>query len=103
VACIWAAVLCHFIAPIHNPVRIVWQAFLESAKARTAFQPLPLPAVRLSPAEQCRVRDRSTIMARQLFAERGDEFADAQARPPPGSVVWLHVMVHETCAARVGS
>lgn len=56
------------------------QAFLESAQARTAFQPLPMPAVRLSPAEQCRVRDRSTIMARQLFAERGDEFADAQAR-----------------------
>ncbi|KAK9837124.1 hypothetical protein WJX81_004650 [Elliptochloris bilobata] len=53
-------------------------AFLESAKARTAFQPLPMPAVQLSPAEQCRVRDRSTIMARQLFAERGDEFADAQ-------------------------
>lgn len=57
------------------------QAFLESAQARTAFQPLPMPGVQLSPAEQCRVRDRSTIMARQLFAERGDEFADAQARP----------------------
>ena len=38
--------------------------------------------MRLSPAEQCRVRDRSTIMARQLYAERGDDFADAQARCP---------------------
>jgi len=60
----------------------VGQAFLECAKLRTGFLTLPGPAMRLSPAEQCRVRDRSTIMARQLYAERGDDFADAQARRP---------------------
>jgi len=42
------------------------------------FQGLMLPDCRLSVPEQCRVRDRTTIMARHIFADRGDEFADAQ-------------------------
>ena len=75
------------------------QAFLESAQARTAFQPLPMPGVQLSPAEQCRVRDRSTIMARQLFAERGDEFADAQARAACRLSPWERVPVSAPCRA----
>lgn len=36
--------------------------------------------VELSVADQCRIRDRSTIMARQLYAERGEGFADGQVR-----------------------
>ncbi|KAI7842283.1 hypothetical protein COHA_003924 [Chlorella ohadii] len=58
------------------------QAFLDSSKARAPFQPgmvaLPPPGAALSLADQCRVRDRSTIMARQLFAEQGPAFADEQ-------------------------
>eukprot|EP00192_Tetraselmis_astigmatica_P006655 CAMPEP_0117683932 /NCGR_PEP_ID=MMETSP0804-20121206/20753_1 /TAXON_ID=1074897 /ORGANISM="Tetraselmis astigmatica, Strain CCMP880" /LENGTH=738 /DNA_ID=CAMNT_0005494737 /DNA_START=148 /DNA_END=2364 /DNA_ORIENTATION=+ len=42
------------------------------------WRPPPLPNMGLSIPEQCRVRDRTTIMARQVFAEQGDEFADAQ-------------------------
>ena len=36
--------------------------------------------VELSVEDQCRIRDRSTIMARQLYAERGEGFADGQVR-----------------------
>ncbi len=42
------------------------------------FQPLPSPALQLTQLDQCRIRDRSTIMARHLFADRGDAFADEQ-------------------------
>lgn len=56
------------------------QAFLDSSKARAPFHPgiVAPPGAALSLADQCRVRDRSTIMARQLFAEQGPAFADEQ-------------------------
>lgn len=39
---------------------------------------MPAAGVALTVADQCRVRDRSTIMARHLYADLGDEFADTQ-------------------------
>ena len=57
------------------------QAFLDSARAQGPFQPMPLPPLQLSAPDQARIRDRSTIMARHLFADRGDAFADEQAWP----------------------
>ena len=51
---------------------------MESGRARAAFHPMPLPQMRLSVEDQCRVRDRSTIMARHMYADRGDAFADEQ-------------------------
>ena len=39
---------------------------------------MPLPQLRLSVEDQCRLRDRSTIMARQMYATQGNDFADAQ-------------------------
>lgn len=39
---------------------------------------MPLPQLRLSVEDQCRLRDRSTIMARQMYATQGAEYADAQ-------------------------
>jgi peroxin-5 len=54
------------------------QAFFTSAKVHGAFQPLPSPPLQLTQLDQCRIRDRSTIMARHLFADRGDAFADEQ-------------------------
>lgn len=56
------------------------QAFVNSAKLHTRFHPLPSVPMHLSTAEQCRIRDRSTIMARHLFADRGDAYADQQVR-----------------------
>ena len=57
------------------------QAFLASAKIQGAFQPPPAPPLQLTQLDQCRIRDRSTIMARHLFADRGDAYADEQACP----------------------
>lgn len=57
------------------------QAFLASAKVQGAFTPPPSgPPLQLTQLDQCRIRDRSTIMARHLFADRGDAYADEQAR-----------------------
>ena len=61
------------------------QAFLASAKVQGAFQPLPSPRLQLTQLDQCRIRDRSTIMARHLFADRGDVFADEQVGSIHGS------------------
>lgn len=68
--------------PSTRPRRL--QAFLDSSKARTPFRPaLAPPGAALSLADQCRVRDRSTIMARQLFAEQGAAFAGAWGQGTP--------------------
>lgn len=51
---------------------------MASGRAQADFQPMPLPQLRLSVEDQCRLRDRSTIMARQMYATQGAEYADAQ-------------------------
>ena len=53
---------------------------MESGRLGADFRPLPAEGVALTVADQCRVRDRSTIMARHLYADLGDDFADAQVR-----------------------
>ena len=62
--------------------RLHVQAFLDSSKAHAPFRPQhlagPPPGAALSLADQRRVRDRSTIMARQMFAEQGAAYADEQ-------------------------
>ena len=51
---------------------------MQSGRAQADFQPMPLPQLRLSVEDQCRLRDRSTIMARQMYASQGSHYADAQ-------------------------
>lgn len=61
------------------------QAFVDSSKAHAPFQPaLAPPGLALSLADQRRVRDRGTIMARQLFAEQGTEFAGGRGAAAGG-------------------
>ena len=71
------------------------QAFLDSSKARAPFHPglapPPPPGAALSLADQCRVRDRSTIMARQLFAEQGAAFAGGARRERDAAAGWAGV------------
>ncbi|GIL78820.1 hypothetical protein Vretimale_176 [Volvox reticuliferus] len=60
-----------------------FQAFVRSAlapgAAASAAGPLPPElAAQLSVADKVRIRDRSTIMARHLYADQGDKFADMQ-------------------------
>lgn len=72
---------CRCISLTPGSFRAIMQAFLDSSKAHAPFRPLPAaapPGVALSLPDQLRVRDRSTIMARQLFAEQGAAFADEQ-------------------------
>ncbi|KAK9841528.1 hypothetical protein WJX74_007257 [Apatococcus lobatus] len=61
-----------------EPLQPFLRAFLDSSKAQGPFPALPQPRVQLTVEDQCRIRDRSTIMARQLYAERGEGFADGQ-------------------------
>lgn len=61
-------------------VIVLLQSFMASGRAQADFQPMPLPQLRLSVEDQCRLRDRSTIMARQMYAPQGSQYADAQVR-----------------------
>ena len=53
---------------------------MNSAKGGVRMQPLPGPPLPLSQGHQCKIRDRATIVARHLFAERGDAYADSQVQ-----------------------
>ena len=59
---------------------------MDSAKGGVGMQRLPAPPLPLTQGDQCRIRDRSTIYARQLFAERGQGYADQQACCPRAPV-----------------
>ncbi|KAL6770309.1 PEX5 [Auxenochlorella protothecoides x Auxenochlorella symbiontica] len=63
---------------LQTAVAPFFKAFMDSGKTAMPFHPMRLPAVPLPVADQIRIRDRSLIMARQMFAEQGGQFADAQ-------------------------
>lgn len=66
-------------APVHAAVLPFLQAFFHSGSMRPGMTAGPLPpGMELSVPDKCRVRDRSTILARQVFADRGAAFADQQ-------------------------
>ena len=59
------------------------QVFLDTARVGGVAAGGPPPAAfanGLSVPEACRIRDRSTILARQLYAEQGPQLADQQVR-----------------------
>ena len=66
---------------------------MASGRAQADFQPMPLPQLRLSMEDQCRLRDRSTIMARQMYAGQGSDYADAQVSNFP--------VMHHCCLVNV--
>jgi hypothetical protein len=51
---------------------------MESGKVGMDFHPLRSAEARMPIEDQCRVRDRATIVSRHIFASRGEAFADAQ-------------------------
>ena len=60
------------------------------ARSQSHFSAGPLPpelASSLSLSDKCRIRDRSTIMARHMFADQGDRFADMQVNRGGGGVI----------------
>ncbi len=67
--------------PALGPLTPLLQTFFDSGRAQAPFRPMPLPAPAveaLSMRDKCRIRDRSTILARQLFTDLGGHFADEQ-------------------------
>ncbi|XP_061375213.1 peroxisome biogenesis protein 5 [Gastrolobium bilobum] len=53
-------------------------SFLDSSRGGIPFHPAPLPSLGLSEGDKQCIRDRSSIMARHLFADKSEEFIDAQ-------------------------
>ncbi|KAJ7558857.1 hypothetical protein O6H91_04G058900 [Diphasiastrum complanatum] len=54
------------------------RSFLDSSREEVPFYPVRLPELGLSAADKQRIRDRSSIMARHFFAEKGDDYVNAQ-------------------------
>jgi len=55
-------------------------SFLDSSRGGIPFHPAPLPVLGLSEGDKQCIRDRSSIMARHLFADKSEEFIHAQVR-----------------------
>ncbi|KAF7833861.1 peroxisome biogenesis protein 5 [Senna tora] len=53
-------------------------SFLDSGRGGIPFHPTSLPLLGLSEGDKQCIRDRSSIMARHLFADKSEEFIDAQ-------------------------
>ncbi|XP_058721953.1 peroxisome biogenesis protein 5 [Vicia villosa] len=53
-------------------------SFLDSSRGGIPFHPASLPVLGLSEGDKQCIRDRSSIMARHLFADKSDEFIHAQ-------------------------
>ncbi|KAK4278517.1 hypothetical protein QN277_016353 [Acacia crassicarpa] len=53
-------------------------SFLDSGRGGIPFHPAPLPLLGLSEGDKQCIRDRSSIMARHLFADKSEEFINAQ-------------------------
>ncbi|XP_047320093.1 peroxisome biogenesis protein 5-like [Impatiens glandulifera] len=52
--------------------------FVHSSQAGVPFHPMPLPVLGLSQGDKQCIRDRSSIMARHFFADKSEEFINAQ-------------------------
>lgn len=53
-------------------------SFLDSSRGGVPFHPAPLPVLGLSDGDKQCIRDRSSIMARHLFADKSEDFINAQ-------------------------
>ncbi|KAL1195231.1 Peroxisome biogenesis protein 5 [Cardamine amara subsp. amara] len=76
--------------PLYEPVQPTFEgppqrvlsnflhSFVESSRGGIPFRPAPVPVLGLSQSDKQCIRDRSSIMARHFFADRGEEFINAQ-------------------------
>lgn len=64
-------------------------SFLDSGRGGIPFHPTSLPLLGLSEGDKQCIRDRSSIMARHLFADKSEEFIDAQVR----KFIVLHILI----------
>eukprot|EP00250_Pteridium_aquilinum_P005263 c15385_g1_i1 orf=213-2492(+) len=54
------------------------RSFLDSSRAEVPFHPVSLPQLGLSDGDKLRIRNRSSVMAHHVFADKGQEYANAQ-------------------------
>ncbi|ESQ42806.1 hypothetical protein EUTSA_v10012791mg [Eutrema salsugineum] len=78
------------LGPMYEPVQPTFEgppqrvlsnflhSFVESSRGGIPFRPAPVPVLGLSQSDKQCIRDRSSIMARHFFADRGEEFINAQ-------------------------
>lgn len=62
----------------HSVLSGFLHSFLDSSREEAPFLVAKLPRLGLSELDKRRIRDRSSIMARHFFADKGEEFATAQ-------------------------
>ena len=53
-------------------------SFVNSNRGGIPFHPTPLPVLGLSEGDKQCIRDRSSIMARHFFADKSEDFINAQ-------------------------
>lgn len=53
-------------------------SFVESSRGGSPFRPASLPLLGLSEGDKQCIRDRSSIMARHFFADKSEDFINAQ-------------------------
>ncbi len=53
-------------------------SFVDSSRGGVPFRPTPLPILGLSEGDKQCIRDRSSIMARHFFADKSEDFINAQ-------------------------
>lgn len=68
--------------PVSGPPQRVLSSFLHSFvnsnQGGIPFRPTPLPVLGLSEGDKQCIRDRSSIMARHFFADKSEDFINAQ-------------------------
>lgn len=73
----------HYIAgPPQRVLSSFLRSFVESSHGGVPFRPAPLPLLGLSEGEKQCIRDRSSIMARHFFADKSEDFINAQVLCP---------------------
>jgi peroxin-5 len=65
-------------APPQRVLNGFLHSFLDSSRTNAPFPAVRLPELGLSQADKRRIRDRSHIMGRHIFADKGEAFIDSQ-------------------------
>lgn len=96
----------------------ILRSFVDSSRADVISYPVQLPELGLSETDKRRIRDRSSIIAQHLFADKGDGYVNAQVtallyslridsnltdrRLQGGHLSWIEEYWNETQGGKVG-
>lgn len=70
--------LDHIAGPPQRVLSGLLHSFVDSSHGGLPFRPAQLPMLGLSEGDKRCIRDRSTIMARHFFADKSEDFINAQ-------------------------